>query len=97
MRSPRNDAHNVSVNTHVRNKIPSEVYHGIVYIANEGRPIRIPGNFYRLFLWLFKMFVYQVYVHMYGFLKYYVLYLFICAVCCMHVMSCMCCSMYSRI
>ena len=31
------------------------------------------------------MFVYQVYVHMYGFLKYYVLYLFICAVCCMHV------------
>jgi hypothetical protein len=30
------------------------------------------------------MFVYQVYVHMYGFLKYYVLYLFICAVCCMH-------------
>jgi hypothetical protein len=29
--------------------------------------------------------VYQVYVHMYGFLKYYVLYLSICAVCCMHV------------
>ena len=72
-----------------------------------------------------SMFVYQVYVHMYDFLKYYVLYLFICAVCCMHVcvssgyvwlddfkllcaflyvlvccihlMSCMCCSMYSRI
>ena len=32
-----------------------------------------------------SMFVYQVYVHMYDFLKYYVLYLFICAVCCMHV------------
>ena len=32
-----------------------------------------------------SMFVYQVYEHMYGFLKYYVLYLFICAVCCMHV------------
>jgi hypothetical protein len=27
-----------------------------------------------------SMFLYQVYVHMYGFLKYYVLYLFICAV-----------------
>ena len=55
MRSHRNDAHNVSVNTHVRNKIHPEVYHGIVYIANEERPIRILGNFYRLFLWLFKM------------------------------------------
>jgi hypothetical protein len=33
-----------------------------------------------------SMFVYQVYVHMYGFFKkYHVLYLFICAVCCMHV------------
>jgi hypothetical protein len=31
------------------------------------------------------MFVYQIYVHMYGFLKYYVFYLFIYAVCCMYV------------
>jgi hypothetical protein len=50
-------------------------------------------------LYVVCMFVYQVssiYVDMYGLmiLNYYVLF-FICAVCCMHVMSCMCCSMYS--
>jgi hypothetical protein len=35
------DFHNLSENTPVRIKIYGEFYHGIVYIAHEGRHIRI--------------------------------------------------------
>ena len=31
------------VNTHVRINIYRELYHGIIYIANEGRHVRIIG------------------------------------------------------
>jgi hypothetical protein len=44
----RNDIYNLFVNTHVRIKIYREFYHGIIYIANEGRHVRI-GN-YHLYL-----------------------------------------------
>ena len=36
-----NDLHNLSDNTHVRIKIYREFFHSIVYIANEGRHIKI--------------------------------------------------------
>jgi hypothetical protein len=41
MNSPRNDVCNFIVNTHVRIKIYREFYHCIIYIANEGRHVRI--------------------------------------------------------
>jgi len=41
MNSPRNDVYNFTVNTHVRIKIYREFYHCIIYIANEGRHVRI--------------------------------------------------------
>jgi len=37
----RNDIYNLFVNTHVRIKIYREFHHGIIYIANEGRHVRI--------------------------------------------------------
>ena len=37
----RNDVYNLFVNTHVQIKIYREFYHGIIYIANEGRHVRI--------------------------------------------------------
>jgi len=39
------DVYNLLVFTHVRIKIYREFYHGIIYIANEGRHFRIPANF----------------------------------------------------
>ena len=39
----RNDVYNLIVNTHVRIKIYREFYHGIIYIANEGRRSISPG------------------------------------------------------
>jgi len=44
MKSLWNDVHNLSNNTHIQNKIYQKFYHGIVYIANEGRHIRIMDN-----------------------------------------------------
>jgi len=35
---------NLLVNTHVRIKIYREFYHGINYIGNEGRHVRIRNN-----------------------------------------------------
>ena len=42
--SLRNDVSNLFVNTHVRVKIYREFYHCIIYIANEGRHVRIIYN-----------------------------------------------------
>ena len=42
----RNDVYNLIVNTHVRIKIYGEFYHGIIYIANEGRHGRSPGLYH---------------------------------------------------
>jgi hypothetical protein len=42
----RNDVCNLFVNTHVRIKIYREFYHCIIYIANEGRHIRILIKYY---------------------------------------------------
>jgi len=39
-----NDVYNLFINTHVRIKIYWEFYHGIIYIANEGRHVMV--NFY---------------------------------------------------
>ena len=41
MNSLRNDVCNLFVNTHVRNKMYREFYHCVIYIANEGRHVRI--------------------------------------------------------
>jgi len=41
MNSLRNDVCDLFVNTHVRIKIYREFYHCIIYIANEGRHVRI--------------------------------------------------------
>ena len=41
MNSLRNDVCDLFVNTHVRIKIYHEFYHCIIYIANEGRHVRI--------------------------------------------------------
>ena len=41
----RNDVCDLFVKTHVRIKIYWEFYHGIVYIANEGRHARIVDEF----------------------------------------------------
>ena len=41
MKSHRNDVLNLSYNAHMRIKIYQEFYHCIIYIANEGRHIRI--------------------------------------------------------
>jgi hypothetical protein len=41
MKSLRNYAHNLSDNTHLRNKLYQEFYRGIVHIANEGGHIRM--------------------------------------------------------
>ena len=38
----RNDVYNLFVNTHVGIKIYREFDHGIIYISNEGRHVRIP-------------------------------------------------------
>ena len=35
------DIYNLSANMHVRNKIYREFYHGIIYIDNEVRRVRI--------------------------------------------------------
>jgi hypothetical protein len=37
----RNDVYNLFVNMHVRIKIYWVFYHGIIYIVNEGRHVRI--------------------------------------------------------
>jgi hypothetical protein len=37
----RNDFYNLFVNMHVRIKMYREFYHSIIYIANEGRHVRI--------------------------------------------------------
>jgi hypothetical protein len=42
--SLRNDVSNLFVNTHVRVKIYREFYHCIIFIANEGRHVRIIYN-----------------------------------------------------
>ena len=44
MNSLSNDVCNLFVNTHVRIKIYREFYHCIIYIANEGRHVRIDTN-----------------------------------------------------
>jgi hypothetical protein len=41
MKSLRNNVHNLSDNTHLRNKLYQELFPGIVHIANEKGPIRI--------------------------------------------------------
>jgi len=41
MNSLRTDVYDLFVNTHVRIKIYREFYYGIIYIANEGRNVRI--------------------------------------------------------
>jgi hypothetical protein len=41
MNSFRNDVYDLLVNKHVRIKIYQEFYHGIIYITNEGRHVRI--------------------------------------------------------
>jgi hypothetical protein len=48
MNSLRNDVCNLYVNTHVRIKIYREFYHCIIYIANEGRHVRIVKSLYSL-------------------------------------------------
>jgi hypothetical protein len=48
MNSLRNDVCNLYVNTHVRIKIYREFYHCIIYIANEGRHVRIMKSLYSL-------------------------------------------------
>ena len=45
MKSLRNYVHYLSDNAHAWSKIYTEFYHGIVYVANEGRHIRITTNF----------------------------------------------------
>lgn len=37
----RNDVFNLFVKTHIRIKIYGEFYHGVIYIANEVRNVRI--------------------------------------------------------
>jgi len=37
----RNDVYNLFVNTHVRIQLYGELYHGLIYKVNEGRPDRI--------------------------------------------------------
>ena len=44
MHSYRNDVYDLFVNTHLRIKIYREFYHGIIYIANEERHVRINNN-----------------------------------------------------
>ena len=44
MNSPGNDVCNLFVNTHEQIKIYREFYHCIIYIANEGRHVRISDN-----------------------------------------------------
>jgi hypothetical protein len=39
--TPRNYVHNLSDRTYVRSKIYQEFYYGIIYIAKEGRHIKI--------------------------------------------------------
>ena len=41
MNSLRNDVYDLLVNKHVRIKIYQEIYHGIIYIDNEGHHARI--------------------------------------------------------
>ena len=41
MNSLGNDVYDLLVNKHVRIKIYQEIYHGIIYIDNEGRHARI--------------------------------------------------------
>ena len=41
MKSPRNDVLHFSSNTHVRIKIYRDFHHGIIYITNERRNVRI--------------------------------------------------------
>ena len=52
-----NDVCNLFVNTHERIKIYREFYHCIIYIANEGRHVRIKDNFLLISLW-YMMFLY---------------------------------------
>ena len=44
MNSLGNDVCNLFVNTHEQIKIYREFYHCIIYIANEGRHVRISDN-----------------------------------------------------
>ena len=48
----RNDLYNLFTKTHVRIKIYQEFYHGVIYIANEGRNVRIMYKI--IFLWSCK-------------------------------------------
>ena len=41
MNSLRNYVCNLLVNTHVRNRMSREFYHCVIYLANEGRHVRI--------------------------------------------------------
>ena len=53
MKSLRNEMNNLFDNTHVGIKIYQEFYHSIIYIANEGRHVRIfifYGRFTKLVL-----------------------------------------------
>ena len=45
MKTCRKYVHNLSGNTHVRSKIHSLFYLAIVYLANEGHQLRIPGKY----------------------------------------------------
>ena len=50
MNSLRNGVYDLFVNTHVWIKIYREFYHGIIYIAKEGRHVRIMGIWYNLWV-----------------------------------------------
>ena len=45
MNLPENDVSNLFVKKQVRIKIYWEFYHGIIYIANEGRHLRIKNRY----------------------------------------------------
>ena len=46
MKLLRNDVDNLFNNTHVQIKLFWDFYHGIIYIANEGRHGRSPGLYH---------------------------------------------------
>ena len=60
----RNDVYNLFVNRHVRIKIYRKLYHDIIYIANEGRHVRIFYYFSYLF-YIEKCFYIQKSVFLY--------------------------------
>ena len=60
MNSHRNDVCNLLVNTYAHIKIYREFFHGIIYIANEGRHVRIWNNCIPFYLYCSKVYIYNV-------------------------------------